>query len=81
MTIGHRRLILTRHAKSSWDDPGMDDHDRPLNSRGLRDAPAMGQWLRDKGHLPDQVHDAARVAPLVVVPGDDLHEPLAQNAR
>jgi phosphohistidine phosphatase len=48
-------LILMRHAKSDWGSPGLADHDRPLNSRGLRDAPAMGQWLRDKGHLPDQV--------------------------
>ena len=48
-------LILMRHAKSDWGSPGLADHDRPLNSRGLRDAPAMGQWLREKDHLPDQV--------------------------
>lgn len=35
------RLTLVRHAKSSWDDPGLADFDRPLNARGLRDAPAM----------------------------------------
>ena len=48
-------LILMRHAKSDWGSPGLADHDRPLNGRGLRDAPAMGQWLREMGHLPDQV--------------------------
>ena len=40
-------LVLIRHAKSSWDDPQVDDHDRPLNERGLRNAPEMGKRLRD----------------------------------
>ena len=48
-------LILMRHAKSDWGSPGLADHDRPLNGRGMRDAPMMGGWLREKGHLPDQV--------------------------
>ena len=39
MTI---RLALVRHAKSDWGDPDLDDHDRPLNERGLRDAGAVG---------------------------------------
>ncbi|MGD1884752.1 MAG: histidine phosphatase family protein [Paracoccaceae bacterium] len=46
-------LILMRHAKSSWDDPSLSDHDRPLNTRGKRSAIAMGGWLRAQGHLPD----------------------------
>lgn len=50
-----RTLILTRHAKSSWDDPTLDDHDRPLNERGQKSACAIGDWLRDKGLSPDQV--------------------------
>ncbi|KIC48087.1 histidine phosphatase family protein [Tateyamaria sp. ANG-S1] len=48
-----RTLILMRHAKSSWDHPNLTDHDRPLNDRGIASAKAMGQWLRDNGHLPD----------------------------
>ena len=40
-----KTLYLVRHAKSSWDDPSLADHDRPLNKRGLRDAPVMGQRL------------------------------------
>ncbi|MEO7387169.1 MAG: histidine phosphatase family protein [Gammaproteobacteria bacterium] len=49
----HRRqLTLVRHAKSSWDDPGMKDKERPLNERGERDAPRMGQRLRDRGARP-----------------------------
>jgi phosphohistidine phosphatase len=49
-----RRLILLRHAKSAWPD-GVPDHDRPLASRGRRDAPAAGRWLRKSGCVPDRV--------------------------
>ncbi len=38
-------LTLIRHAKSSWDDASLDDHDRPLNDRGLRLAPIVGRFL------------------------------------
>lgn len=37
------RLALVRHAKSDWDDPLLDDHDRPLNERGRGDAPRMAE--------------------------------------
>ena len=43
-----RTLYLVRHAKSSWQDTSLADHERPLNKRGLRDAPVMGQRLADK---------------------------------
>lgn len=46
-------LILTRHAKSDWDDPTLDDHDRPLNKRGRRDAPRIGRWLKDNDLYPE----------------------------
>jgi len=49
------RLILMRHAKSSWDDPAQGDHERPLNARGRRSAVAIGKWLEDKGYVPDVV--------------------------
>lgn len=52
---GIRRLILTRHAKSAWDDPSMDDHDRPLNDRGRRSARALGDWLASRGYDPEEV--------------------------
>ncbi|MGI9523450.1 MAG: SixA phosphatase family protein [Hyphomicrobiaceae bacterium] len=38
-------LLLFRHAKSSWADPRLDDHDRPLNERGERDASRMGEFI------------------------------------
>lgn len=49
------KLILMRHAKSSWDDPHAKDIDRPLNKRGVNSAKAMGHWLRNNGHVPDAV--------------------------
>jgi phosphohistidine phosphatase len=50
-----KRLILMRHAKSSWGDEGLADFDRPLNDRGLRDAPRMGRHLRAQKLRPDLV--------------------------
>lgn len=49
-----RRLILMRHAKSSWTDPRQTDHARPLNERGKESVAALGDWLRVRGYLPDQ---------------------------
>lgn len=48
-----RELVLIRHAKSSRDDPALDDFDRPLSARGKRDAPEMGERLRVRGCIPD----------------------------
>ncbi|GAA6161915.1 histidine phosphatase family protein [Ruegeria sp. HU-ET01832] len=48
-------LILTRHAKSSWGDTTLEDHDRPLNKRGRKSARAIGRWLNEHGWTPDEV--------------------------
>ncbi len=50
-----RTLYLIRHAKSSWGNPGLRDHDRPLNDRGLHDAPKMAQLLVKQGIMPDLI--------------------------
>jgi phosphohistidine phosphatase len=50
-----KTLLLLRHAKSSWKDADLDDHDRPLNKRGKRDAPRMGQLLREVNLVPDLI--------------------------
>ena len=47
-----KTLFLLRHAKSSWSDPGLADFDRPLNERGIRAAPFMGEMMRRKGFEP-----------------------------
>jgi phosphohistidine phosphatase len=50
-----RQLLLLRHAKSSWDDPSLSDHARPLNPRGRRAGAAMGAAIRELGLRPDVV--------------------------
>lgn len=57
-----KRLILIRHAKSGWDDPMADDHERILTERGCLAANAVGAWLASNGYIPDVmlVSDAAR---------------------
>lgn len=47
------RLMLLRHAKSSWTDPGIDDRDRPLNARGQRAAPVVGRHMAREKLVPD----------------------------
>jgi phosphohistidine phosphatase len=57
-----KTLLVLRHAKSSWNDPQLDDHERPLNERGRRDGPRMGKLVREYGLIPDIVisSDAVR---------------------
>lgn len=55
-------LALLRHAKSSWDDPSLDDFDRPLAKRGITAASRMGAYIEARGLVPDAIlcSDAAR---------------------
>ncbi|NIV19825.1 MAG: histidine phosphatase family protein, partial [Gammaproteobacteria bacterium] len=55
MTVAQKTLYLVRHAKSSWDDPSLADRDRPLNKRGKRNAPDMGQRLAAQGFKPQLI--------------------------
>lgn len=50
-----KKLFIVRHAKSSWDDPDLDDFDRPLNKRGKRNAPEIGKRLAMRGVFPDLI--------------------------
>ena len=50
-----KQLLVLRHAKSSWKHPELDDHDRPLNQRGLADAPRMGQVILSEGMTPERI--------------------------
>lgn len=49
------RLILLRHAKSSWSDAALPDHDRPLNARGRHAAKQMADALIKRSYLPDVI--------------------------
>lgn len=48
-----KTVYLIRHAKSDWGNPGLNDFNRPLNKRGVHDAPFMGQQLKSMQALPD----------------------------
>ena len=50
-----KKVYLVRHAKSSWENPSLRDIERPLNSRGLRDAPFMASLLKGHGVIPDRI--------------------------
>lgn len=59
---GMKTLLVLRHAKSSWDDAALDDHEQPLNKRGRRDGPRMGKLAREYRLTPDVIitSDATR---------------------
>ena len=59
-----KTLFLVRHAKSSRDDPALPDKERPLNDRGLRDAPRMGERLARQDVKPDLIMSSPAVRAL-----------------
>ena len=50
-----KSVLILRHAKSSWKNPELTDHDRPLNKRGKRDAPQMGKLLKNQRLVPEAI--------------------------
>lgn len=50
-----KTLLLLRHAKSSWKQPEIHDHDRPLNKRGKKEAPKVGLYLKEKDLIPNLI--------------------------
>jgi phosphohistidine phosphatase len=79
-----KTLLVLRHAKSSWNETALDDHDRPLNQRGRRDGPQMGKFIREHGLIPDVIISsdavrarltAAAVAEAAKYPGEIRLEP------
>lgn len=50
-----KTLYLIRHAKSSWDDSTQTDFERPLNERGIKDAPRVSNQLKNKNIIPDLI--------------------------
>jgi phosphohistidine phosphatase len=56
-----KTLTILRHAKSSWSQPDLPDHDRPLNKRGNRDAPVIGEYLTQAGVRPSLIISSSAV--------------------
>ena len=56
-----KTLLILRHAKSSWKEQDLPDHDRPLNKRGKNDAPRMGKLLKDENLVPDLIMSSTAV--------------------
>jgi phosphohistidine phosphatase len=56
-----KTLLILPHAKSSWKFPDLADHDRPLNKRGKRDAPKIGNLLKKKELVPDIIISSTAV--------------------
>jgi phosphohistidine phosphatase len=56
-----KTLFILRHAKSSWKEQDLPDHDRPLNKRGKSDAPLMGRLLKDEDLIPDLILSSTAV--------------------
>lgn len=54
-----KKLFLIRHAKSSWDNPALADFDRPLNTRGEKNASMMAKRLIQKGISPDLIYSSS----------------------
>jgi phosphohistidine phosphatase len=50
-----KTLLVLRHAKSDWGDFSLADHDRPLAKRGKKDAPKMGELIREQSLTPDLI--------------------------
>jgi phosphohistidine phosphatase len=59
-----KTLVIIRHAKSSWENAGLSDHQRPLSKRGLKDAPIMGARLAECGPPVDRVISSSAVRAL-----------------
>lgn len=56
-----KTLLLMRHAKSSWKESDLADHERPLNKRGQKDAPRMGSILADRELIPQRILSSTAV--------------------
>ena len=80
-----KQLLILRHAKSSWDDPGLPDHERPLAPRGHRAVEVLRRHLSSSGIEPTLVlcssaRRARETLEGLAAPGEHLIEPELYNA-
>jgi phosphohistidine phosphatase len=74
-----RRVYLLRHAKSSWDDPALSDHDRPLAPRGRRAAASLARYLKKERIRPELVLCSSSVRTQQTL--DGIRPALGKKAR
>ena len=67
-----KKILIMRHAKSSWKDAEIADHERPLKKRGLKDAAYIGKVLKNKKLIPDKIisSNAVRAADTAAIVAD-----------
>jgi phosphohistidine phosphatase len=72
-----KKLVIIRHAKSSWDEPFLSDHERPLAERGLKDAPKMAKRLIKENIFPDAIlsSDAERAKTTAIIIAKEMDFP------
>ncbi len=80
-----KTLYLLRHAKSSWDNSDLDDFDRPLNERGKKAAPFMGEYMTRNGFDPELILSSpalrARETARLAKEGGDLTAEIKYDER
>lgn len=80
-----KTLLLLRHAKSSWKNPELKDFDRPLNKRGLKAAPLVGRFIKERKLRPDLIISSpavrARMTAALVIESGELQSELRYDER
>jgi phosphohistidine phosphatase len=80
-----KTLLLLRHAKSSWQEADLRDFDRPLNKRGTKAAPLMGNFMRARAVRPDLIVSSpalrARTTAALVAESGELQAELRYDER
>ena len=79
-----KQLLIFRHSKSDWGHPEISDFNRPLNTRGIKDAPMMGKRLKKRNWVPNQIVSSSALraittASLVCKEIDTSPEDIIQN--
>ena len=80
-----KTVLILRHAKSSWADPLLPDHDRPLNKRGQRTATQMGQLLRKQKLVPELILTStakrARETAILIAQSSQYNQKIKKTSR
>ena len=76
-----KTLLILRHAKSSWNNANLSDHDRPLNERGKLDAPRVGEILKEHHLIPDLIITSTAEGALATAEAAAIHSDYASEIK